>query len=69
MYMITPELLRCDKCDSAAPILLMQDEDGAMRPRAAMRGYDLYVFINCPKCGEREQLALTPGEIDRFSNE
>ena len=67
--MITPERVLCETCNSAAPVVIVQDEDGAMRPRAAMRGYDLYVFINCPKCGEREQLALTQGEIDRFSSE
>jgi hypothetical protein len=27
----------------------------------------LYVFINCPRCGEREQCVIAPGEAEDFS--
>jgi Zn finger protein HypA/HybF involved in hydrogenase expression len=54
-----PEKMRCEKCGSESLVVMIRGAGGAdtpgLWPKSTMRGDSLYVFITCPKCGEREQ--------------
>ena len=52
--MKTPQCVICEHCGSDSSVVMIQGA-GAPWAKSDMRDGSLYVFINCPQCGEREQ--------------
>ena len=59
-----PETLPCDRCGDESPILMIGRGTFAGEPvfwpKSTVRGADLYTYIRCSKCGERELLISEP---------
>jgi Zn finger protein HypA/HybF involved in hydrogenase expression len=67
--MATPDYVRCEKCDSESPVVMIKGGGGSLWPKSTVRRDTLYVFINCPKCGEREQMIASAAEIENFNRD
>jgi ribosomal protein S27E len=60
--METPDAIRCDVCGADSRVVMVNGHilgKETLWPKSTMRGNSLYVFIECPNCGEREQLVST----------
>jgi predicted RNA-binding Zn-ribbon protein involved in translation (DUF1610 family) len=56
--MEVPETVRCDKCGAESPVIIPGAGvagEPVLLPKCTTRGNSVYVFIECPNCGEREQ--------------
>jgi len=64
--MVIPHKLRCEKCGDEAPIAVINtiSEAGVATkwPISTMRDGALYVFIDCPNCGQIEQAIAPRGD-------
>lgn len=64
--MVIPHTLRCDKCGNVVPTALINSISVAgvstRWPKSTMRAGQLYLFIDCPTCGQIEQNVLAPGD-------
>jgi hypothetical protein len=68
--MDTPETLLCEQCGTDSRIIFT---DGTtiggfltQWPKFRTRDGALYVFIECPECGEREQAVATEGDMPQM---
>ncbi len=56
--------ISCKICDSEATAVMSQYVDAVGMPiewpKATVKDDGIYFVINCPNCGEREQLMATP---------
>jgi ribosomal protein S27E len=66
--MSAPIQVTCDVCGEKAAILKNVHVDAAGKrvewPKAAVRPEGLYFALNCPECGEREQLVARQSDAD-----
>jgi hypothetical protein len=55
--MTKPDWTKCDKCGTDANVIGRTSISDA-------RGAGTLTLIDCPKCGEREQIEIQPGDAE-----
>jgi ribosomal protein L37E len=65
--METPDSLLCERCGAESRVIFTDDTSikgfPTQWPKFRTRNGALYVFIDCPECGEHDQAVATEGDV------